>query len=267
MLLETIFLVLVGILIAVGGINTLQSAGRLTKSDHIYEGSVNESRLKTMKDAEGNTVQHYYDLQVVFSRNGKNVSTVIRSTAEYVPGDRIRLMEQGTPAELVPFERPGGNALSGILEILIGICIGVMPFIYQHVSQNAAGIMLAAVFLLLGCVFLNNRCAEGKAKLDEYHGVVTDRMLYQSVQSSSKFLRKNSWYPIVSWEKDGVHREFLSHFSTSMKTAIKIGKEATFWYDPQNFCIVEKKAASGSLILALVFFAIGAFGIISTILG
>ncbi|MEE3487205.1 MAG: hypothetical protein VZT48_03785 [Bulleidia sp.] len=266
MTLQIIFLVLIGVLAVTSGFNSIQNASRITKPKDIYDGKVQSSTLRSTKDPEGRLIQHYYSLQVLFLMDGKKKTTGVKSTAEYLPGDPIRIVLNDH--ELVPFERQLGSALSGYLQIAAGVLTALSGILYYKVSETAGGMALGFIFLLFGLSVLSGYISERDAGFIPFEASVSGNLLTDTSSRNSRILKpKNVWYPMYTYTKDGKDRTFISRINTTKENGLKEGTKDTFYFDEKNHCIVEKAAPKSNLVLSVILMGIGAFGILSTLIG
>ena len=81
---ESLFLVLIGVLLLAAGISSLDSVLRFRKPDSSYEGTVLASTLRTQIDEKERLIQRYYSLDTNYTdEKGARKTAGIRSTEQY----------------------------------------------------------------------------------------------------------------------------------------------------------------------------------------
>ena len=263
---ESLFLVLIGVLLLAAGVSSLDSVLRFRKPDSSYEGTVLASTLRTQIDEKERLIQRYYSLDTNYTdEKGARKTAGIRSTEQYYPGDPIRLMRQNNV--LYPYIRSGTDTLSSIFLILSGVMMVITELLYVHVSMKAASLGLAGVFACLAVSLFRSWYRDSRLHLIPEEGTISELLCYREEKQERTIFRTNTWYPVITYERDGRSYSFLSRNGEKSSTSFKVGKKVSFFFDPEAHCVLEKKAGPGTIAAAGVMAAIAAYGLIATLIG
>jgi len=261
-MLQTVLLVLVGILVILTAYDNFKSS-RYLKGNNLYEGKVISSNLKSEK-REDTLLVHYYQLQVLYNKDNKQNTKGVKTTSEYKVDDKIMLCE--SDRGLAVFEYNGASSLSAFFLMLAGIAIIIVGITNQYAGSYAP-LALALVLGFVALSLLIEYFAARKEKLDVYEGEVVDILLFDEDKSQRQFFKNNYYYPLIKYSKNNNEYKYLSHYGSRNLASFKIGKKGNVYFDEKNHCVVEKRSSVGTLIMALVFLALALLGFISIIMG
>lgn len=266
MSIESIFLVLIGVLLLAAGVSSLDSVLRFQKPEASLEGTVLASTLRQQSDEKGRLIQRYYSLDTNYTdEHGARKTAGIRSTEQYYPGDQIRLTRQNHT--LHPYIRSSTDALSSIFLILSGVMVVITELLYVHISMTAASLGLAGVFACLAISLFRSWYRDHRLQLIKEEGTITELLCYREEKQERTIFRTNTWYPVITYEREGRTYSFLSRNGEKSSTSFRIGKQVSFFFDPEAHCVLEKKAGTGTIAAAGILAAIAAYGFIATMIG
>lgn len=261
MSIQSIFLVLLGAAVFVIGTTNIRAYLRTRRPGNVLRGKVLAARLVEKRDKEDRLIQHYYELTVQCSGDGRTFHEKINSTAEYGKGDEIKLVKNGS--RIVPFS--GGAMTFGMaLAItLSGMGLAVFPVVYQRSGEREGSVVLVLLLILAGVISASSFLRDRRKKLAELEGEIVD-ILYYRKGDNKKFSKPvESYYPLIKYSIGEKEKIFLSAYNSSTKGAYKTGTKRKLFYDEEQGNIVEKKASPALMVLAVLFWAAALAGIVS----
>ncbi len=255
----------VGLIFVISGINSFSEYFRLKKPGAVYDGTVQSSTHKELRDNKNNLIQYYWDLTIRYKKGNRLLQTEIKSTTQYEKGDAIHITEQnGRP---VIFTDSYNNVWTGILLAAAGILVILAPIVMSQIGMAAASYMICIVLVLISAALFISYKKESTAGMTEIKGTISDLVLFQTDREKRYLVSPKHWYPLISYEINGATRQFLSKINSEYQSSFKVGSTVTLYQDPVNGTVVERKPSKLMLGAAVILLAIAAVGVITTLLG
>lgn len=265
MSIQTIFIILMGAAIFVIGTTNIRACLRLQKPGVILRGKVLSAKLVEKRDKEERLIQHYYELLVQCTEDGKTSNEKVSSTMEYEKGEEIALVRNGK--KVVPISGKGITFGMALAITLAGMGLAVFPVVYQNNGEKEGSLILVILLILAGVICCSSFLRERKKGLIRIEGEIVD-VLYYKTGEGKKFSKPvESYYPLIKCMIHEKEKTFLSAYNSSMKGSYKTGAKVKLFYDEAAKNIVEKKASPVLPVMAALFWLLALVGLLSIFLG
>ncbi|MGN1381762.1 MAG: hypothetical protein ACI4W2_02980 [Eubacterium sp.] len=261
---QTIFIIAVGILLLYSGLSNFGSSFKIKKRYGIYQGKVQKSVPHALHDKKGRLVQHYWDLDIRYKKDNQIVPARIKSSSQYDKGETVYVAESGDKVLIADSERASSGI--GISLVIAGLGVIAAPYIYKHAGMIWASLTVVAILVLIGLALFLGYLHEKPGNLEKINGTITDLLLYQTDRETRMIASPKHWYPLITYERNGEKREYLSKISSNYQSSFKTGESVQLYFDPERNCIVEKKPATRLIVMAVILWSIAFLGCISTLM-
>jgi len=263
---ELVFFLLFGAMLFVSGLTKLREQLRFRKHGGIWEGRVLQSKHVFQKNSTGELIQNYSDLRVEYKENGHKKQVDVKSVQEYAKGDLVMVANGKTAREEVHiYEGQTAPIYMLLLLMITGLLTAMLPVVKRDCGMTGGSLILAAIFMVLGLYFGLTYVNDKRRKLLPLEAQITDLLCWKKGREGGRLVKpKLSYYPIITYERDGRKRQIRSRVNYNSKAACQINSKKTVYYDEENKCITEHCARGYMLFWGIVFLAISLAGFINT---
>lgn len=267
--LESLFLVLFGVFIFVLGTTSLRAQRRAKTAGTVIEGTVIKSNYVSKRDAEDLLIQNYYELRVEYTDDGHKSHCAINSHVELHEGDKIKLIKNNAQKNsMIMYEGDTFAGFSPWNMILGGMLIAVIPMVQTKYGEQNVSFILIALLVLAGVSLTAKYIKDKNRETISIEATVTDILKTYAGKKNSKLTKQTvSYYPILQYTWNNQQTSMRSKFSSSMKTANKIGSKKILYFDKVNDCILEKGPKISMLVAGIILLLFAILGIASIVLG
>ncbi len=256
---------IVGLIFVVSGINSFSEYFRRSKPNNIFEGIVQNSVHKELRDDKNNLIQYYWDLSIRYKKGNRIIPVEIKSTTQYEKDEKLKITEQNGRPVIV--EDTYSNIWTGILLAAAGVLVILAPIIMEAVSVKAASYIISIVLVLIAGALFTSYQKESTSGMQEIKGTISDLVLFQTDKEKRYLVSPKHWYPLISYELNGSTRQFLSKINSEYQSSFKVGSEVTLYKNPEDGSVVERKPSKLMLAAAIALLALAIVGLISTVIG
>ncbi len=256
---------IVGLIFVVSGLNSFSEYFRLKRPGQLLEGIVQSSTHRELRDNKNHLIQYYWDLVVRYKKGNRIIPVEIKSTTQYEAGETVTIIEQsGRPVIL---EDDYNNMWTGLILALAGILVILAPVVMGRFGMQTVSYLISLILLLISAALLISYRKESVSGMTKLSGTISDLVLFQTDQEKRYLISPKHWYPLISYEKDGITRQFLSKINSEYQSSFKVGSAVTLYENPKNGKVVERKPSKLMLSAAIFFLLLALIGLFATLMG
>ncbi|BCN29340.1 DUF3592 domain-containing protein [Anaeromicropila herbilytica] len=264
--LQSLFIILFGVFIFTIGTTMLRSYYR-RKKGMVNQGTVIKSKHFDKRDADGNLIQNYYELEVEYRNNNQIERCKVNNHREYQKGDIVELVKNNAIRNNISISESDDASFITIWSIILGgIVIVCMPFAEQKYGLGISSLLLAMVLLFAGVSLIATYYKNKNRKTIAVEATIVDVLQWYNARKDTKLIKRSvSYYPILQYSMNNKIKNMRSKYSSSVKNKFPIGTKQTIYIDSENGHVIEKAPRVSMLIFGIVLFAIAIIGIASNI--
>ncbi len=263
--LEKLFLYIPGIIIFLVGSGQTRISLRRKRGGEVMNGTVTDCKHVVKKDRKERNIYDYYLITVekIQSLTGKAQKVSVKSPTKYLEGQPVTVYKgsakgaaSGEETYLYDSE---DFSLFQPWEMLIGGALLILLAFYQNKGdQIMAMTFLVLLFIGSGLSLTIRYIFSRKKKVRVLEAEVIE-VYSRQLTKDSKIIKsgRNTFYPVVRYEQDGVECIRRCHINSSSEKSFPIGSTMKLYQDMDTMLVTEKQRNRGTFAVGVLLLLIG----------
>lgn len=255
-----LFLYVPGILIFLVGSGRTRDFLKKRKLGSCMEATVLSCNHIQKKNKLDQITYDYYSIMVEYldSRSGKKKKETLKSPVSYYEGQPVRLFRRDAGQEPVLIQQEE-ETMFHPFAVMIGGAVLILLAFYQLAGRPIPAMICLSAFLSgCGICMIWSWYHLRKRNLETIDAEITD-VYKRQLSKESKILKGNkfTYYPIVSYEINGIRNSRRCNMNSGDEKTYQIGNHLTLYYDASHMSVMEQNAHPIRLFWGILILLIG----------
>ena len=255
-----LFLYIPGIIIFMVGSGQVRDYLKKKNLGNCVEATVASCNHIVKKNNRGQDIYNYYAVTVEYmnDKGDKIKKETIKSPVEYYEGQPVKFYKRSAGEEPVIIQLEDEAIFNPFL-IMIGGALLILLALYQNKGNEVMAMGCLSAFLIgCGLSMAYSWWSLYRRNLVPIEAEITE-LYTRQISKESKILKgsKNSYYPIVSYEIDGIKSIRKCNVNSGSEKEFKVGNKITLYYDPLRRSVIEQNAKLTRLVWGIILTAVG----------